>query len=334
MQEKIIFVIGPPRSGSTMLQRMLGSHSAIYTHPEPHLITPLAHLGYFANVDKAPYDHINAAEAIRELVEDLPRGEEDYLDACRAYADTLYGRLLGKTDKQLFLDKTPAYALVLPFLAKLYPRAKYVVLTRHPLAVLSSYADSFFEGDYDAAVAFNDVLGRYVPVMAAFLHEKSVPYYHIKYEDLVRGPEAKMADIFAFLGLPNEEGAVEYGKHEHVAGSYGDPKVKHETRPTTKSVSTWAVELANDAHKLEIAKKVVAPLDPADVALWGYDKARLFDKVAEAQGTAPKKDKKWQWDSYRMKRKVFLSLRKDIQTNAFGRAVKKVKYYCDVLLRE
>ncbi|MBW2278843.1 MAG: sulfotransferase [Deltaproteobacteria bacterium] len=81
MQERLVFVIGPPRSGSTMLQRMLGSHSAIYTHPEPHIITPLAHLGYFENIDKAPYDHINAAEAIREYVEELPGREDDYLDA-------------------------------------------------------------------------------------------------------------------------------------------------------------------------------------------------------------------------------------------------------------
>jgi hypothetical protein len=71
--------------------------------------------------------------------------------------------MLGQSGKAMFLDKTPAYGLVLPFLAKLYPRARYVVLTRHPLAVLSSYAGSFFEGDYDAAVAFNDILGRYVP---------------------------------------------------------------------------------------------------------------------------------------------------------------------------
>jgi hypothetical protein len=78
MQESLIFVIGPPRSGSTMLQRMLASHSAIYTHPEPHIITPLAHLGYFENVEKAPYDHINAVEAIREYVDVLPNGEEDY----------------------------------------------------------------------------------------------------------------------------------------------------------------------------------------------------------------------------------------------------------------
>jgi hypothetical protein len=334
MQEKMIFVISPPRSGSTMLQRMLGSHSAIYTHPEPHIVSPLAHLGFYANVDKAPYDHINAAEAVHEYVEELPDKEEDYLDACRAYLDVLYGRMLDKSGRAMMLDKTPANALVLPFLAKVYPRARYVVLTRHPLAVLSSYASSFFEGDYDAAMAFNDILGRYVPAMARFLRQAEVPFFHIRYEDLVKEPEARMAEMFAFLGLPNEEGAVDYGKHEHVVKSYGDPKASQESRPTTKSVSAWAVDLANDEHKLEVARRAVDQLDPADVEIWGYDKERLFDKVAEAKGQEPKKDKKWKWNSYRMKRKIFMSLRKDIHDSARGRFLKKVKYYCDVLLRE
>src|SRR5687768_14787212 len=96
-QESLIFVVCAPRSGSTLLQRMIGSHSEVYTHPEPHLITPLAFLGYHATVDKAPYDHINAAQALRELVEELPRGEEDYLDALRAYAGTVYSRVLAPT---------------------------------------------------------------------------------------------------------------------------------------------------------------------------------------------------------------------------------------------
>jgi hypothetical protein len=224
--------------------------------------------------------------------------------------------------------------LVLGFLAKVYPRAKYIVLTRHPLAVLSSYADSFFEGDYDAAVAFNNVLGRYVPAMAEFLRRQSVPMHHIRYEDLVRDPETRMAEIFEFLGLPNEQGAVDYGKHKHVEKSYGDPKVKQESRPTTKSVSKWAVELAGDAHKLDIARKVVSPLDAEDIATWGYDKETLFDKIATVSGEAPKKDRRWSWNSYRIKRKIFMILRKNIHTNSFGKAVKRLKYYCDVLLRE
>ncbi|MBW2278844.1 MAG: sulfotransferase [Deltaproteobacteria bacterium] len=242
--------------------------------------------------------------------------------------------MIEKSGLEMMLDKTPAYGLVLPFLSKLYPTAKYVVLTRHPLAVLSSYANSFFEGDYDAAVEFNDILGRYVPAMAAFMRQSEVPFHRVRYEDLVGEPEVRLAEIFEFLGLPNEEGAVDYGKHDHVVKSYGDPKASQETRPTTKSVSKWAAELASDEHKLELAQQVCEPLEAEDVELWGYDKEALFDPVAEAAGDEFQADKKWKWNKYRMRRRMFLKLRKNIHTNGFGRAVKRVKYYCDVLLRD
>jgi hypothetical protein len=334
MQDKLIFLIGPPRSGTTMLQRMLGSHPAVFTHPEPHIITPLAHLGYFNNVDRAPYDHINAAEAIREFVADLPNGEEDYLDACRAYTDVLYGRMLEKSGKQMLLDKTPAYALVLPFLSRLYPRARYVVLTRHPLAVLSSYAESFFEGDYDAAVGFNDILGRYVPAMAEFLRREDVEFHHVRYEDLVTQSQEQLSAIFSFLGLPDYPDAVDYGAHQHTDKSYGDPKVKHHTRPTTGSLDKWAAELANDSHKLEVARSVTARLSREDLDAWGYDKKTLFDPVEQAFGEPLPKDPNWMFNSYRLRRRVFLALRKDIHKRPLGRVLRRVKYYCDVLLRE
>ena len=334
MQDRLVFIIGPPRSGSTLLQRMLGSHAEIHTHAEPHIITPLAHLGYFANVDKAPYDHINSAEAIREFIQDLPAGEEDYVDACRAYTDVLYGRMLEKSGKKIFLDKTPAYALVLPFLARLYPRARYLVLTRHPLAVLSSYANSFFEGDYQAAVSFNDILGRYVPAMADFIRQAKVPLYQVRYEDLVSEPEKILSELFSFLGLPDQPDAVEYGKHEHEDKSYGDPKVRHSSRPTTGSLTTWADELASDEQKLEIARRITAPLAAEDITTWGFDKDSLFNPVSESNGERPESSRKWRLDSYRLRRKVFLRLRRNIHRNRLGKTLRRVRYYCDVLLRE
>ena len=67
--EDLIFIISPPRSGSTLLQRMIGSHSAVHTHPEPHILTPLAFQGYFYRIEKAAYNHTVAANALREFVE-------------------------------------------------------------------------------------------------------------------------------------------------------------------------------------------------------------------------------------------------------------------------
>ncbi len=337
MQSALIFVIGPPRSGSTLLMRMLGSHSAIYSRAEPHLLTPLAHLGFYDTVDKAPFDQLQAQQSVREFVADLPGGEADYLDACRAYTDVLYGRMLAARGKgkPFFLDKTPANALILPFLAKLYPRARYVVLTRHPAAIWSSYANSFFDGDDVAARKFNPILNRYVPAMARFIRERPVPFVRIGYEALVRDPEAEMRRVFAFLGVPFEAGAIDYGKHEHASKGLGDPLgVRQHARPVTDSVEKWAHELAGDAARFAIVRDMVGAIPDEDLETWGFPRATFFAPVeAAARAGAKQPPRPPFFDRYRLQRKLLVMLRRNIQENAFGRLVKRLRLLCDVLLR-
>jgi len=333
VQDRLLFVISPPRAGSTLLQRMLGSHSQIYTHPEPHLVTPLAYLGYHDIVDKAPYDQINAAEAIRAFVNELPHGEADYLDALRAYADTMYGRMLAPTGRRYFLDKTPAYATVLPFLTKLYPSAKYVVLTRHPLAVMSSYANSFFVGDWEAAHSFNPIVERYVPAMAKLLRDAAVPLLHVRYEQLVGAPEAELERIFRFLDLSHEADAANYGNHSQMTKGMGDPiGVQQHSRPSTLSVDKWVGELQQDQGKLRLARDILARLDPGDLRTWGYAPEALLSPLEQAHGAPPPRPPLF--NSYVLQRRVMLALKKNIETRPHGKLVRRVKYYCDVLLRD
>lgn len=337
MMDHILFVIGTPRSGSTMLERMLASHSQIYGRPEPHIVTPLAYLGIWDKVDKAPYDHILAAESQKEFVKDLPGGEKDYYEACKAYLDILYGRMLEKHGggKKYFLDKTPAYGLVVDFLSKVYPKAHYIVLTRHPCAILSSFANSFFDGDYAEAYRYNPIPNRYVPVMAKFLREKAVPMIHVKYEEIVKNPEQELGKMFAFLGLPMEKEAVDYGKHDHVKGGLGDPiGVARHTRPVTKSVAKWAQEVATDPAKLAIARDMVSKLDPEDLSTWGYPIETLWAPLEKAgEGvTAPKPEK---LTMYRLQRKAIVKCRATVKkSNMLKSMLSKTKLFCDVLLRE
>lgn len=332
VQERLLFVISPPRSGSTLLQRMIGSHSTVFTHPEPHLITPLAHLGFYETVDKAPFDHINSAEAIRGFVSSLPGGEEDYLDALRAYADTMYGRMLEPTKKGFFMDKTPAYALVTPFLTKLYPQAKYVVLTRHPLAIFSSFANSFFDGDWERAQEFNPLLERYVPAIAKLLRERPVPLVHVSYETLVASPEPQLERVFAYMGVENEPEAVNYGERFQSKKGPGDPiTVSQHSRPVTDSLHKWAAELAADPKKRALAERMIERLADADLETWGWPRARVFDALREVGGAAPPKPV---LNAYTIQRKVMLALKKDIHARPHGALVKRLRYYCDVLLRE
>jgi hypothetical protein len=342
MQERLVFVLSPPRAGSTLLQRMLGSHSEIYTHPEPHMITPLAYLGYHDLVDKAPYDHVNAAEAIREFVSALPRGEADYLDALRAYTDTMYGRMLEPSGRRYFLDKTPAYALVLPFMRKLYPEAHYVVLTRHPLAVMSSYANSFFDGDWEAAHRFNPVVNRYVAAIARFLREPSAHVHHVGYEALVRDPTSQLARIFEFLGLPDQPEAVNYGERFAGAASHGkagsgDPLgVGTHGRPVDASIEKWVTELRQDDRKLQLARRIVDKLNADDVRVWGYDPQALFAPLDSARpnGKTRGRYRKAKLNGFVLQRKVMLALKKDIDRRPHGKLLQRVRYYCNVLLRE
>lgn len=328
----LVFVISPPRAGSTLLQRMMGAHAEIFTHPEPHLISPIAHLGVYYNVDKAPYDHINAAEAIKTFIEGLPAGEQDYLDALRAYTDTMYGRMLSTSESSYFLDKTPANALVLPFLRRLYPDARYVVLTRHPFAVFSSYANSFFDGDWEAAHSFNPILERYVPAMGSFLRERPVPLLHVAYEDLVTNPEPQLERVFAFLGLQHDPDAVQYGKAGPVKRGMGDPiTVNRHNEPVTDNVSKWAAELAHDPRKRALAERMMRPIDPVDLEVWRWPEEALWAPVEEAGGEAPPRPAR---NSYAFQRRVMLALKKDIHNRSHGKLLKRVKYYCDVLLRE
>lgn len=332
IEDRLLFVVSPPRSGSTLLQRMIGSHSEVHTHPEPHLITPLAYLGYHETVEKAPFDHINSAEAIRLFVSHLPNGEKDYLDALRAYVETMYGRMLEPTGKRLFMDKTPAYALVLPFLGKLLPTAKYVVLTRHPLAIFSSFANSFFDGSWERAHEFNPLLERYVPAIGKFLRERPVPLCHVKYEELVEAPERHLERVFAYLGVENEPEAVNYGERFKAEKGPGDPiTVNQHQRPVTDSLHKWAAELQGDDGKRRLAERMIERISDEDLKAWGWPRERVFDALRDAGGAPPPRPV---LSSYTIQRKVLLALKKDIHHRPHGALLKRVRYYCDVLLRE
>ena len=94
---------------------------------------------------------------------------------------------------------------------KVFPDAKYVVLTRHPLAVFSSFANSFFDGDYRVAQEYNPILNRYVPALAKVVRQQDIPIIHVRYEDLVKDPETWMGKICDYIEIPFEEDAINYG---------------------------------------------------------------------------------------------------------------------------
>jgi hypothetical protein len=272
------------------------------------------------------------------FVDQLPNKEQDYWDACRAYCDVLYGRYLSLSGKDICLDKTPAYALILPFMMKVFPDAKYVVLTRHPLATFSSFANSFFDGDYQTAQNYNPLLNRYVPTIAAFLRQAEVPFVHVRYEDLVKNPEAWMETVYAYIGIPFEKETIDYGTREQDDAKQkglGDPiGVKSHTRPTTGSVKKWVEELVDDPAKLALMRKIIGQLDPADLATIGYPVESLWKPLEEAAGK-PIAPRKPGLTRYALQRRLIVRARAQAQKGGvFKKLLMRVRLAADVILRE
>ncbi len=336
MAERVLFVLGAPRSGTTLLMRMLNAHSQIHSRPEPHLLTPLARLGYYGRVQAAPYDVFQTQRAIRQIVAELPRGEDDYLDALRAYTDRIYGHLIGPTARY-FVDKTPAYALELPFVTRLYPRARYIVLTRHPFAIFASYARSFFDDDWEAAHRHNPLLERYIPALARFLRDRPVSALHLRYEPLVDDPEAHMQDVCAYLDLPFEEAMIEYGRTALTGQGLGDPiGVEAHQRPVTASVDAWALAVKGRPDRIELLRRCVARVPDEDLEAVGYPRDRLWIPLEGVDMEAAERARRSgrRWDRHHLERRALVALRRNIHRNTLGRVLRAGRDIADILLRE
>lgn len=335
--KNLIFVFSLPRSGSTLLERMIESHSQICGSAEPHIMVPLRYAGYYGHAHQADYDIINSSLGLREFVDRLSNREEDYLDACRAYAGTLYRKAMSQKSTSLyFVDKTPPNVLEWQFITRVFPSANYVVLTRHPVAIFHSFADTFFMGNYALAQQEENVLQSYLPALAEFLREATIKKISLTYESLVQDPANQMRRLLEWLGLEYEPSVVAYGHNERTSTSVGDMVgVHHHDRPVRTSANRWISALQSDAHRLHIARDVVSQLKKEDLSTYGYQKNHLFDNLETARSGYATTDHPRRWFSwYLAKRRMYFILRSLARRTFLGVFLKKVRYFSDVLLRE
>ncbi|MAA78896.1 MAG: hypothetical protein CL916_06520 [Deltaproteobacteria bacterium] len=329
VESRLVFVLSAPRSGSTLLMRILNATEEISARSEPHLIPPLAHLGYWECVDQAPYDQLQAQDAMRGFVSARDSGEELYYQACRAYADTLYGAMIQDGGTQFFLDKTPANALVIPFLKRLYPKAHYIVLTRHPAAIFASYVESFFDGDARAASAFNPILSRYIPAVADFLENPPQNLVHVSYEQLVQDPQKTLAQLCSFLDIPMQEEALNYNRVQ-VEKGLGDPiGIGENSRPVQDSMFRWVDFFHQRPHAQEILDDQLIGVSDDQLSYFGT----TFSDLWAPMNQSVERSKKRKSNRFMVERKILIALRRNIHRRPHGTWVKSVRRFCDVLLR-
>lgn len=211
------FLVGPPRSGTTWLQRMLQAHPAICGGEESHFFT------LFGSTLARPDGWM--ADEDRQIGPLLYMDRPDYEAALREVWRRMFARLYAENPTaRVHLEKTPEHALSLDEIARLFPGAPVILLVRDSRAVTASLlhaAASWGRGWAPAtARAAATVWRRYAGVALAWRdRHPDHPLLVVRYEDLLEGTEREVERVLRFVLPADVDPDVAGTMARHAAGT-------------------------------------------------------------------------------------------------------------------
>lgn len=283
--ENLIFLISQPRAGSTLLQRILAGNPEIHTIAESWIMLhPLYALK--KNGLTAEFDSKYARQGLEDFLSQVPEAQELYYQALRQMGEKLYNRVLEESGKTIFLDKTPRYYLIIAELKKVFPEAKFIILLRHPLAVLSSILNTWFKNDplaLQKSLNYIDIIKgpQYLIQGIQLLKEDAIV---VKYEDLVEHPELEIKKICNKLNISFKPQMLNYGKKAKPEGRLGDNVgiVKH-----NKAVPDYKEKWSNNLQSRKLnrfSRNYMETLGDEVFNQMGYSYLETINQLKEAKG--------------------------------------------------
>lgn len=281
---RLIFLISLPRSGSTLLQHILGGHPSVATTAEPWVLFPSAYALRPAGLT-GDYDANIGRIALDEFLGRLDKGQDEYYAAVRAMALHLYDAFLTQHGRERFLDKTSRYYLILPELFRIFPGARVVFLVRNPLAVLASYLDVMIQGDWRGLAhpgIRGDLLHGYRLIQSGIRHRGDEAVV-ARYEDLVTDPERTVKDLCAALELDYDARMLDYGEAGVLPGRLVDPKsIRRHRGPVPDYLDPWRSRFRSP-HEVRLAHAMLEHLGRPLVEVFGYS----YDELERALPPLP-----------------------------------------------
>jgi len=241
-----IFIVGLPRSGSTLLEQILASHSMVEGTAELPYINSVS-----TSLNRNRADGVNYPHAVKELrAEHFHRLGQDYLDLARIH------RTGGKPR---FIDKMPNNFPSIGLLHLILPNCKIIDARRYPMdSCLSCYRQLFARGQsftYDQTD-----IGEY------FLqYQRMMDYWHevlpgrcltVQYEDLVLDFDNQVRRLLEYCELPWEENCVRFYETERPVRTASSEQVRQPVY--TRSINFWR----NYENHLDELQSVLAPALP------------------------------------------------------------------------
>lgn len=269
-----IFLFSTARSGSTLLQRILGSYPEVATVAEPWLLIPLVYAfrkrGVFAE-----YEHGIMATAMEDFCEELPNGRDDFNAEARRFATKLYEHTF-EPQHRYFLDKTPPYFLIVDEIFELFPDAKFIFLWRNPLAVAASLAEwpqRNWGGLYRENLFYG--LANLINARRRNAHRS----YAIRFEDYVTGDAGTWQGLMEYLDLPFRPESLSEFTDVELTGRMGDKHgVNLYDQLSQEPLTKWHGTLDNPLRK-EAARRYLAWIGEERLAVMGYDAHALYAEL-------------------------------------------------------
>lgn len=278
-------ILGCPRSGTTLLRRLLDVHPDISCPGETFLIRGCARFLEHDEISGGfPYGTFSALEG-------LGFEEEALKQRLSSFVLSFYEDMARAQGKNMWAVKTAVDSFYVPEIEYLFAgrdNIKFICVLRHGLDVVCSLKE--FSDDLQSYIGeLHDYICAYQQPYEAFARawvdvttdildfaDKYPQRCHVvRYEDLVAGPEAVMADIFAFLGREYEDGYVGKAFERKNIGGIGDWKSFKKTGIDKKSLSRWEKDMP------ESTVSMLAPVVNPVLERAGYAAVKAGDDEEE-----------------------------------------------------
>lgn len=278
MTDAPFFIVGSPRSGTTLLEQLVNRHSRLYVPPETAFFHLLNRHGLLPSESAAggiesfvnAYLHSSAAHLLN-----LGDGEivqEQLLENARCYADVFSNLLdiLKKiSGKPRIGEKTPHHLRVADYIAQQLPDAKFIAVIRDGRSVVKSRMNH--PGWEHNLLAAARIWSDDAKLLRKLLNcEHAARVHLIRYEQLVTDPESVLRGICDFLGegyedsMLREKSQAENVPRQHSEYYQQDWMAKSTTPPDPERAHAWKVEYSQSELSL------VERIEASDLAYFEY----------------------------------------------------------------
>jgi len=221
-----IFVIGLPRTGTTLVDRILASHSQVQSVGETQ----------FMQMVIRRESGIESEEKMTPAMIEAAAGLDIDLIG-RGYLDMLKYRL---GNEPFFVDKLPFNILYAGFIAKAFPQARLVYIKRNPMDACFAMYKQVFTWAYKFSYTLEGLGRFYVAFDRLLRHWKETlgdRLLELEYESLVADQKQQTRRLLDGLGLPFEEACLDFHKNESATATASSIQVREKAH--TRSVNRW-----------------------------------------------------------------------------------------------